>query len=368
MPGVAMQTERGASGSGLIRLAGRLDSAAAGSVWTEALAFARSLGAGGLVVDASALEYCDSAGASLLLELRRVGDARFQGLGAETAQLIEMIEPAAAQPPAGHEAELGFVEQAGAATLKLLSDLHELVVFVGELTVMVVSALAHPRTIRFKDFFLVAEQAGIGAIPIVVLVGFLLGFILAFQSAIPMAQFGAQIFVADLIAISMLRELGPLLAAILLTARSGSAFAAELGTMKINEELDALTTMGLEPMRFLVVPRVLAALVIIPTLTMVTTVSGLIGGAAVFVYLGFPLVTYVNRVIDATKTADLLGGLAKSFVLGVIVAAVGCMRGIQTGSGAGAVGASTTSAVVTGIVLIAIAEGLFAVLFYVLGI
>jgi len=366
MPGVEMHTERDASGRGFIRFAGHLDSAAAGSVWGQALAFAGSLDA--LVVDASRLEYCDSAGASLLLELRRAGDVELRGLDADTAELIQMIEPAEATPAEGHEDEPGFAVQVGAATLQLLADLHELVVFVGELTVMVLRAIVHPKTIRFKDFFLVSEQAGIGAIPIVVLVGFLLGFILAFQSAIPMAQFGAQIFVADLIAISMVRELGPLLAAILLTARSGSAFAAELGTMKINEELDALTTMGLEPMRFLVVPRVLAALVVVPTLTMLTSLAGLIGGAAVFVYLGFPLVTYANRVVEATKAGDLLGGLAKSFVLGVIVAAVGCMRGIQTGSGAGAVGTSTTSAVVTGIVLIAIAEGIFAVLFYVLGI
>ena len=182
-----------------------------------------------------------------------------------------------------------------------------------------------------------------------------------------MRRFGAEIFVADFLGIAMFRELGPLMAAILLTARSGSAFAAEIGTMKVNEELDALTTMGLEPVRFLAVPRVLAAMIVVPSLTMITSLAGLVGGAVVFLSLGFPLITYVNRVVDATTATDLIGGLSKSLVLGLIVAVVGCMRGMNTGAGAGAVGESTTGSVVTGITLIAAAEGVFAVVFYVMG-
>ena len=150
------------------------------------------------------------------------------------------------------------------------------------------------------------------------LVGFLLGLILAFQSAIPMQRFGAQIFVADLLAISLLRELGPLMAAILLTARSGSAFAAELGTMKVNEEIDALTTMGLEPLRFLVVPRVLASIGVVPVLTMATSLAGLLGGAVVFLSLDFPLVTYVNRIVGAVSLSDFASGIFKGFVFGEI--------------------------------------------------
>ena len=215
---------------------------------------------------------------------------------------------------------------------------------------------------------MVAEQAGIGAVSIVSLVGFLLGLILAFQSAIPMQRFAAQIFVADLLGISMLRELGPLMASILLTARSGSAFAAEIGTMKVNEEIDALTTMGLAPVRFLVVPRVLAAVAVIPALAMLTNLAGLLGGAVVFRSLGFPLVTYVTRVSDAVTVGDVVGGLVKAMVFGVIVAGVGCLRGLETGEGAQAVGRSTTSAVVSGIILIAAVDGIFAVFFYALGI
>jgi phospholipid/cholesterol/gamma-HCH transport system permease protein len=192
--------------------------------------------------------------------------------------------------------------------------------------------------------------------------------ILAFQSAIPMQRFGAEIFVADLLGISMLRELGPLMASILLAARSGSAFAAELGTMKVNEEIDALTTMGLEPVRFLVVPRVLAALIVVPVLAALLNLFGLAGGAVVMLSLDIPLVTYVNRVVDAVTLTDFAGGMFKALAFGMIVAAVGCMRGLQAGTGADAVGVSTTSAVVSGIVLIAFSDGIFAVIFYLVGI
>ena len=191
---------------------------------------------------------------------------------------------------------------------------------------------------------------------------------MAFQSAIPMRQFGADIYVANLIGLSMVRELGPLLTAIILAGRSGSAFAAELGTMKVSEELDALKTMGLEPVRFLVVPRVIAAVTMTPLLAIWTGLFGLIGGAVVMLSLGFPLVTFVNQVQSAVSTGDLLGGIGKAFVFGIVVAAVGCLRGLQTKSGASAVGESTTRAVVSGLVLITVVDGVFAVVFYALGI
>jgi phospholipid/cholesterol/gamma-HCH transport system permease protein len=156
--------------------------------------------------------------------------------------------------------------------------------------------------------------------------------------------------------------------AILLAARSGSAFAAEIGTMKVSEEVDALTTMGLEPVRFLIVPRVIAALGMTPVVALLTTLFGLLGGMLVWLSIGYPAITFVNRAASATTMTDLFGGLAKAFIFGIIVAAVGCLRGLETGKGAGAVGESTTSSVVTCIVLIGVADGIFAVIFYVLGI
>jgi phospholipid/cholesterol/gamma-HCH transport system permease protein len=326
-----------------------------------------------LVVDASGVEYCDGTGASLLVALRQRqrdagGSFTLQGLRDDFRQLLEMIEPseapAAAEAP---ERRDSFVENVGRATLQSIADVRALVVFIGELTVSLLGVLRNPRQIRFKDVFIIAERAGIGATPIIALVGFLLGLILAFQSAIPMRRFGAEIFVADLLGISILRELGPLMAAILMTARSASAFAAELGTMKVNEEVDALATMGLEPVRFLVVPRVIAALAVVPVLAMLMNVFALAGGLVVMLSLDFPFVTYVNRVVAAAGVTDFLGGMFKATVFGMIVAGVGCLRGLQTGSGAGAVGQSTTSAVVSGIILIAVVDGIFAVIFYIVG-
>jgi len=360
-------------GNQVLSLSGRLDSDTTGGIWREAMRLTAGRHSEPLVVDATDLEFCDGAGASLLLALRQQQESAgesfaLRGLHEETRQLLELIEPSEAEAEEPSAARESFVTGLGRATLEFLTEMRALVAFVGEMAVQLWNAVRRPRELRFKDVVLIAERAGIGAVPIIVLVGFLLGLILAFQSAIPMQRFGAQIFVADLLGISLLRELGPLMAAILLTARSGSAFAAEIGTMKVNEEVDALTTMGLEPVRFLVVPRIIAAVTVVPVLAMLMNLSGLIGGAVVFLSLDFPLVTYVNRVVAAVSMADFLGGMFKALIFGIIVAAVGCLRGLQTKTGAGAVGESTTSSVVSGIVLIAIIDGIFGVIFYLLGI
>jgi phospholipid/cholesterol/gamma-HCH transport system permease protein len=239
--------------------------------------------------------------------------------------------------------------------------------FAGELAVAILRAARRPRSVRWSNAWLTAEQAGVDGLPIIALVGFLLGLILAFEAGIAMRRFGAEIFVANLLAISMLRELGPLVTAIILAGRTGSAFAAELGTMKVGEEIDALITMGLEPVRFLVLPRVLAAVTMTPLLTVFANLFGLIGGAVVMQSMGFPLVTYVNQILSAVEMKDFLVGLFKSLVYGIVVAAIGCLRGLQTTTGASAVGQSTTSAVVSGIILIAIVDGVFAVVLNALG-
>jgi len=369
-----------ASGATLLRLAGRLDTDSSSSLWSAA---GRVGSAADLVIDVSDLTYCNGAGAALLAELvsgrGSVGvRASLRGSSEDLARLLEMVTAPPADRDAGSEdgpdrrgrrAQVATaVERWGRAVYELASSTYELIAFTGQLTVALLAALRRPWTVRWADAFGVAAAAGIAATPIMALVGLLLGVILAFQSAIPMQQFGAQVFVADLLGISVLRELGALMAAILLTARSGSAFAAELGTMTINEEIDALRTMGLEPVRFLIVPRVLAAVSMVPVLTVMMDFFILTGGAIVFSTLGYPLVTYVRRIADAATVADFAGGLGKAVVFGTVVAAVGCLRGLQTGSDAGAVGASATSAVVSGIILIAIVDGVFAFIFYTLGI
>jgi len=354
-------------------LRGRLDVDSVGRLWRPALAAVRKAAPGELELDLGGLDYCDGGGAALLVALRRAREAQgerliLRGVGEDLERLLALVEPPAEGAAGGGGGGPGAFERLGRGAVEVARGWRALVVYTGELALHLAAAIRRPRLLRIRDTLIVAERAGVGAIPIMVGIGFLLGLILAFQSAIPMQRFGAQLFVADLVGISMLRELGPLMAAILLTARSGSAFAAELGTMKVNEEIDALRTMGLPAVRFLVLPRVVAAVLVVPALAVLVNFAGLAGGAVMFTVLDFPLVTYVNRVTDAVSAADFLGGIFKAFFFGLIVAAVGCLRGLQTGVGAGAVGLSTTSAVVSGITLIAVADGVFAVIFYVLGI
>jgi len=354
-------------------MTGRLDANTTGRLWREAQHVLEQSNPIRVVIDASEVSYCDGAGVALIVQLQQYqarigGDVTIHGLQEEFRRLLDIYGQISLEPPPGRRrAPLSVVEQVGQAALGVWQDVQTLLTFVGELTVTLLRAARHPRLVRWSDAWLTAERAGVDALPIIALIGFLLGLILAFQSAIPMRRFGAEIFVANLIGVSMLREMGPLITAIILAGRSGSAFAAELGTMKVREEIDALTTMGLEPVRFLVVPRVLAAVTMTPLLAMFANLFGLIGGAVVMLSLGFPLVTYVDQILSAVTIGDLLGGLFKSLVYGIVVAGIGCLRGLQTTTGASAVGQSATSAVVSGIVLIAIVDGVFAVVFYALG-
>src|SRR3974377_657280 len=192
------------------------------------------------------------------------------------------------------------------------------------------------------------------------------GLCCPFWAAQPLAQFGAQVFVANLLGLVMSRELGPVMAAIMLAGRSGSAFAAELGTMKVNEEINALQTMGLSPVQFLVIQRVVAGILLAPVLTVFAMYSGLLGGIPVLLGLGFPLRMVLNQVQSSLHFGDMAEGLSKSIVFGAIVASVSCLRGIQTGEGPRAVGESTTRSVVSSILLIIVADAVFAAITYTL--
>lgn len=357
-----------------IIIEGRLDSSTTGTIWRAATDSVAAAKIPTILLDASKIDYCDGSGIALLVHLRdrqrrAGGDFKFRGLRPEFQALVEDWEPRDLAAAGGQAAEASsLVEEIGRSIVEVWRDIHALVMFVGELASALAQAIVRPRLARWRDTLRIAEAVGVNALPIVALIGFLMGLIMAFQAAIPLGQFGAQIFVANLIGLAILRELGPLMTAIVLAGRSGSAFAAELGTMKVREEIDALKTMGLEPVRFLVVPRVLATVFMTPLLTVFADLVGLMGGAVVLLSLGFPLITFLNQVQLAVGYGDLLGGLAKSFVFGILVAAIGCVRGLQTQTGATAVGESTTRAVVSGIILIVIADGVFSVVYYYLGI
>jgi phospholipid/cholesterol/gamma-HCH transport system permease protein len=241
------------------------------------------------------------------------------------------------------------------------------VAYLGEVAVTIALLPRHARMFRREDLMAVADQVGAQALPLVLLLGTLIGLILAFQSLIPMRQFGADIYVANLVAISLVRELGPLLVAVIMAGRSASAFAAEIGTMKVNQELDALVTMGLDPMTMLVLPRLLAGMVMAPMLTVVMNLAGMLGMCIVLVGAGIPLNTIASQVIYWVEAKDLYGGLAKAAVFGLAVAAVGCRAGLSTGVGPRAVGVSATNAVVGGIVISVALDGVFALIFYRLG-
>ena len=228
--------------------------------------------------------------------------------------------------------------------------------------------LFHPGRFRFRDAALAFERAGFDGLPITSVIGFLLGLILAFESAASLQMFGVEVYVADLIAIGLFRELGPLVTAIILAGRSGSAFAAEIGTMKVDEELDALTTFGLPPVRFLVMPRVVAATLAMPVLTIFAELAGLVGGAIVLQLMRVPAVVYWSHVADTSTIFIILLGLGKSALFGLLVGLIGCSAGMRTRNTADGVGVAATAAVVGGIVAIAVTDGLIAVICYLLGV
>jgi phospholipid/cholesterol/gamma-HCH transport system permease protein len=356
-----------------LRLSGRLDVQTTGQLWRAALARVDQDLPRRLVVDATQIAYCDGAGLGLLLGLRahqreHGHEFALEGLRSDLQRLLSLYDPEATLSGVVRPRPRGsVVSMLGRGAVELGTSTRQLVAFVGELAAALAWALRHPRRVRRGDILLVAEQAGADALPLVLLVGFLVGLILAFQSAVQLKRFGAEIFVADAVGIGLARELGALMTAIILAGRTGSAFAAEIGTMKVNEEVDALTTMGLAPVSFLVMTRVVAAVAVTPLLSLFFDFAGVAGALVVVTSLGYAPVAFWNRLIYAVSLRDILGGLVKAFTYGVLVAAVGCLRGLQTGKGASAVGASATSAVVSGIVLIAVASGVFSVVFYLLG-
>ena len=363
-----------ADGSLTLALAGRLDAYSIAGVWAQARAALAAAPARRIVVDATAVDYCDGGGVAMLVDLLRQPRGRdaavsVRGLRAEFQTLLNQFDLSAlavpAEPAPVHRST---IEEIGRAAAMLGHDMRAMIEFIGATAGAVGYAVTHPQRVRWKDVWYTCEQVGANALPIVALIAFLFGVILAFQAAVPMRQFGAEIFVADLVGLAILRELGPLMTAILLAGRSGAACAAEIGTMKVNEELDALTTMGLDPVRFLVVTRVLAALLMVPLLTVFANLIGVLAGGLTMLSFNIPFVTYLNQVEGIVDLKDVVAGMAKTPIFAILIAGVGCLRGLQTQTGASAVGISATRAVVSGIVLLVAVDGIFAVIYYILDI
>lgn len=346
-----------------LQFSGRLDSDHVGPIWNEAVEAAHE----DVVVDASEVEYCDGAGSALLFELQRRG-GKIEGLRPEIAKVFELFSGEDEERKPKKRSTDSPLEAVGRAGWEFVQDLHDQITFLGQMVVLLLT-LKGNRTyrIRWNDVWMIFERAGVQALVVVGMISFLTGLIMAFQAAPPLRQFGVDLFVVNLVGLAMLRELGPIMTAIVLAGRSGSAFAAEIGTMKVNEEIDALTTMGLDPMRFLVVPRVLAGIMVTPLLIVYSDLLGVLGGFVVMVCRGFPPVALWQQLTNAVGVNDVMAGLIKGFVFGALVAGIGCLRGLQTKDGASAVGVSTTSAVVSAIFLIVVVDAIFAVVYYMIG-
>jgi phospholipid/cholesterol/gamma-HCH transport system permease protein len=262
-----------------------------------------------------------------------------------------------------------FFSRVGEATLGIWQSTIELLSFIGEAFLAFLRFLAGKASFRPRDLGLFIQQCGIDALPIVSLISFLVGLILAFVGAVQLAMFGAQIYVADLVGIAMLRVMGAIMAGIVMAGRTGAAFAAQLGTMQVNEEIDALKTMGVAPMEFLVLPRMLALVVMMPLLCIYADLMGILGGMVVGVgMLDIGLIQYLEQTKKALNLNHLFIGLFQAGVFGVLVALAGCLRGIQCGRSASAVGDAATSAVVTSIVAIIVATAIVTLACNVLGI
>lgn len=259
-------------------------------------------------------------------------------------------------------------ESIGKNAVGRIARTRETLAYLGETFVETLGCVLRPSRFRFGDAALAFERAAANGLAVSTSIGFLLGFILAFESAAALKTFGAEVYVADLLAIALFRELGPLVTAIVLAGRSGSAFAAEIGTMKVDEELDALATMGLNPVRFLVVPRIVAATFAMPVLAIFSELAGLFGGAIVLRIMGVPPHMFWERVASASGLFAISFGLAKSALFGLLVGLVGCGAGMGTKSTADGVGVSATRAVVGGMVAIAVADGVLAAICYVWGV
>ncbi len=324
-----------------------------------------------LIVDLSKVEYLDSAGALGLLQLEEGAKAQsisfeFINVTEDAKKIIGLInrEALAMQPLISGKKSSNIVEQIGEVCLHILDDFVSMMTFLGDLLSALIHSFSHPRSVRWQDVLFYMKRAGVEGLPIVGLINFLLGLIIAFMSSLQLKQFGANIYVASLVGVAMVSELGPIMTAIIVAGRSGSAFAAEIGTMQVNEEVDALVTMGFHPTQFLAIPKVLAAMMVVPVLTLYADFFG-IGGGLVVGVLGLDLTvfTYIQETMKVITIDSIVKSLIKSVVFAMLISGIGCQRGFQVRGGADAVGSATTSAVVAAIFLVIVADSAFAILF-----
>ena len=324
-----------------------------------------------MLIDGAGLEAFDTVGAWMLKKLVR----RLRGEGAtvqlrdlrpEFAKLLDVIEQQAADPTESPPAlpQQSRLESLGHSVVSAVEQSVALLSFVGECSVAMAASIAHPVRFRWRPILFNIRSAGFDALPIVGLLSFLLGIVVAYQGADQLRQYGANIFVADLVGLSMLREFAPLITAIIIAGRSGSAYAAQIGTMAVTEEIDAMRTLGIPPLDLLVLPKIIALLIALPLLTVFADVLGVTGGMIMaHAHLDVGYGEFLDRFVKAVSVTAYLIGICKAPVFAAIIAVVGCFQGFRTKGGADSVGRQTTRAVVQSTFLVIVADAVFSVAF-----
>jgi len=324
-----------------------------------------------LVVDLSGVERMDTVGAWLVHKLERDRGATIVAATEEQQLLIDHVARADMPVKIKRDYEsplLRVIGEAGEAVISTGRTLYGLLGFFGALMISVMNIVRHPRRFRFNAVTQQFEQVGVRALAIIGLMSFLVGIVIAQQGAVQLRQFGAEIYTINLIGRSSIKELGVLMTAIMVAGRSGSAFAAQIGSMKLSEEVDAMRTIGVSPMEALVFPRVLATVLTMPLLGFYAALLAIVGGAIFcWISLEIPPITFVQRIRDVVPMTDLWQTLIKAPVFGLIIAMAGCFQGLQVQGNAEEVGSRTTTAVVQGIFLVIVLDAFFAVFFTEIG-
>ena len=364
------ETSDDRKGGLILRLTGRMDSANAGAMLRDLGPFIHTKAPISLIVDLSEVTYVDDFGVLVLIQLRHMMTAQSGSFSLihvsdrvrEILSLLHFDDLTEKIPLTRKQVPNIFI-RLGDATLRHINDLRYLTSFTGSVFLALLYVCRHPRSLRKEDTVLAMQKTGVDALPIVGLISFLLGLIIAFMSSVQLRQFGADIYVASLVSLAMTRELGPIMTAIIVAGGSGSAFAAEIGTMRISEEIDALFTMGFDPTRFLAIPKVIASLVVVPLLTLFSDVFAILGGLVVGVLmLDLTANAYMAQTFVTLAPFDVFLGVLKSAVFAFLISWIGCFRGFRVRGGAAGVGEATTSAVVSSIFLIILTDSVFSVI------
>jgi len=353
-----------------VHFSGSMDSSVAGKIIRDLSAAMKKNPPLSITVDLSQVSYLDEFGILILVELKKMvpdGNGAFsiQNVSAGFQQTLSILkfDSLGRKRPFSKVPRKGVFFRIGDITFQYVTDLRDASSFVGSVCLAMVQAFLNPRRIRTDDTLLYMQRVGVDGLPIVALISFLLGLIMAFMSSVQLQQFGANIYVASLVSLAMTRELGPIMTAIIVAGRSGSSFAAEIGTMKISEEVDALFTMGLDPVRFLVVPKMLASVFMVPILILFSDIFAILGGLLVGVFmLDLTASSYINQTIKTLRLFDVFWGVLKGCVFAALIAGIGCLRGFQVRGGAASVGQATTSAVVTSLFFIILTDSIFSVI------